>query len=190
MDPFSMMLMMGAGTVLQGIGGLMGMSASKDYNKSQQEEIKLQDQVEGQRKLAMELDAKRKSLENLRKVQQAQAMGLTTASSQGAIFGTGFQGGQQQAQSQGNWNQAGINQNLQSGENIFGLNSQISQQKILQANAQQGMQTSSAISSFGGSLVSSANAFGRVASGFGGNPKTTTSGTGGNIYGPYQGTMW
>jgi len=183
------MLMMGAGLGLQAIGAGISTSAASDINKAQKQQIQLEQQVEQQRKIQMENESRRMKLENLRKVQQAQSMGMVAGSNQGALFGTGFQGGQQQASSQGMWNEQGMNQNLQTGENIFGINSQISQQKILQANAGQQAQLGSAITSFGGSLMGSVNAFGRVASGFGGNPKTTTSGSGGNIYGPYQGTF-
>jgi hypothetical protein len=86
-------------------------------------------QIEGQRMQAMNLDARRRSLEVLRNQQRARAVALTNANAQGAARGSGLQGGYGQIAGQTGVNMLGISQNLQIGQNIFGLNNQITGQK-------------------------------------------------------------
>lgn len=93
-------------------------------------------QVEGQRQQAMELDARRRSLEVLRNQQRARAVALTNANAQGAARGSGLQGGYGQIAGQSGVNLLGISQNLQIGQNIFGLNNQITDQKQAYADLQ------------------------------------------------------
>src|SRR5690349_12770116 len=84
----------------------------------------LEQQTEAQRFAAMELDARRQSLEAIRQGQRARALGLTAATQQGAGFGSGLQGGYGQISGQTNQNLLGVGQNLEIGRNIFGINSQ------------------------------------------------------------------
>lgn len=183
MEPISMMLMMGAGLGMQAFGGLTTNSATREANEAQQRNIQLEQQVEGQRRQMMNLDFQRKSMENLRNAQRARSISLTNATSQGAGFGSGLQGGYGQIAGQSGTNQVGLNQNFQIGQNVFDLNAQISQNKITMANAQMNAQTGQGISSFGSSLVNSATTFGRLASGFG-----SSSGGGVQSYGSYLGS--
>ncbi|SRR6266550_3064422 len=168
MDPVSMMLMYGVGLATQSAGQLTSMFGAHAANAAQRRDIGLERQVEGQRRQAMELDANRRRLETYRVAQRMRATALTTASSQGAQQGSGLAGAYGQIGGQSGVNLLGLNQNTQIGENIFGLNSQISDTKIAQANAQQTMQLGSGISSFGSSLMGASQAFGRLNSGFAG----------------------
>jgi len=93
MNLFSMMLMLGSGLALQALGGATSMGGAKASNQAQVQQIKLQQQVEQQRQHAMELDAHRKQLETVRNMQRARFLALSTATNQGAQFGTGLQGG-------------------------------------------------------------------------------------------------
>lgn len=86
--------------------------------------------VEEQRFGAMELDARRRQLEVIRNQQRARSIGLTTATAQGARQGSGLQGGYAQASGQAGVNLSGIQQNLEIGRNIFGLNSDISKRRM------------------------------------------------------------
>lgn len=165
MDPLSQMLMMGGGLVAQTIGGIMNYGAQKDYNQAQVQTIGLEKQVNQQHREAMELTSRRDMLQNLRHTQIARATALTNATSQGASYGSGLQGGYSEISGQGNTNEAGVTQNLQIGRNIFGLDDQINQQKINMANASQSMQTAQGISSFGTSLFGASKAFGSLTSG-------------------------
>lgn len=173
MEPFSMAAMTAVGIGFQAFGGMSSYNASKDYNAANQQKLELEKQQNAQRKLAMELDARRKSTENLRKTQQMAAVGQANASAQGAMFSSGYAGGQSQVKSQGAWNEAGISQNLQIGEKMFGIQDQMTNANIQMANAQQGMQQGQGISSFGSSLMGSAGAFGRLTSGPGQNRTLT-----------------
>jgi len=166
MEPISMMMMLGSGLALQALGGVTSMGGAKASNQAQIQQIKLQQQVEAQRQHAMELDAHRKQLETVRNMQRARSLALSTATNQGAQFGSGLQGGYGQISGESGTNMLGINQGLEIGENVFGLNAQISQQKILGAKAGLQMQEGAAFSSFGNSLVGSAQPFGRLMSGF------------------------
>lgn len=89
-----------------------------------------QQQIEGQHKQAMELDARRNQLEEIRKLQRARATSLQVATATGQQRGSGLQGAYGQAQGQHGVNMLGIQQNLGFGENIFALNSQVSQQNV------------------------------------------------------------
>lgn len=128
----------------------------------------LENKVNDQREIAMHLSARRQQMEVLRSNQRARAQGLNAAVSQGANFGTGYLGGQAQIKDQGAFNLAGINQNLEIGQNIFGLNRQISDQKLALSNVQSSMSTDQGISSLGGSIMRSGDPLSRLLQGFGG----------------------
>jgi hypothetical protein len=86
-------------------------------------------QVEGKRQEAMNLDARRRSMEVIRNQQRYRAMALTNATAQGARQGSGLQGGYGQISGQSGVNLMGVLQNQMIGNDIFGLNSQITGQK-------------------------------------------------------------
>lgn len=93
-------------------------------------------QIEGQRQQAMEIDARRRGLEVIRNQQRARAVALTNATAQGASRGSGLQGGYGQISGQSNVNAMGIQQNLLIGQNIFGLNNQITDQRLAYSDLQ------------------------------------------------------
>ncbi len=92
--------------------------------------VQLEQDIQKQRGQAMELDARRKSLEVVRNQQRARALALTTATAQGAQGGSGLQGGYGQATGQAGTNLMGIQQNLQIGRNIQAFNQGISNNRI------------------------------------------------------------
>lgn len=92
--------------------------------------IQAQQQVEAQKAQAMEMDARRQQLEVIRNQQRGRAMALTAATAQGAKSGSGLQGGYGQVSGQSGVNLLGIQQNLQTGRDIFGLNQTISGNQI------------------------------------------------------------
>jgi hypothetical protein len=95
-----------------------------------QQIIGFNNQIQGQRKQAMELDARRSQLEEIRKLQRARAVSLQVGIASGSQRGSGLQGAYAQQSGQSGNNMLGIQQNLGIGENIFALNSNISQQNI------------------------------------------------------------
>ena len=85
-----------------------------------------QREIEATKRQAMEVDARRQQLEIIRSQQRGRALGLTTATAQGAGKGSGLQGGYGQVSGQAGVNLLGVQQNLQAGRNIFDSNSSIS----------------------------------------------------------------
>lgn len=125
-------LAIGAGALGIGmsiIGGFGQADAAKKTSESQQRIAALEQRQDAARRQAMELSAKRQQMEVLRNAQRARSLALNNATSQGAQFGSGLQGGYGQVQGAANWNNLGITQNLNLGEQMFDLNAQISQQK-------------------------------------------------------------
>jgi hypothetical protein len=155
-----------------GIGiSLWGMSESSEaaqrQTEAQKQMIVLEQRVEAQRRQAMELDARSKQMRLLRNAQKARSLALTTATAQGAGQGSGLQGGYGQISGDVNSSLLNVNQNLDIGRNIFGLNAQISQQKISMAEAGLQAQEGAAYSSLGSSILNSSGTIGKLSSGFG-----------------------
>jgi len=105
-------------------------------NQANKTIIGLEQQTDEQRRLAMELDARRSMRQTIRQAQVARAQGLAAATNQGAQFGSGLQGGYGQVSGDMNTSLLGIGQNLAIGRAIFGINSQIGQQKLAVAGGQ------------------------------------------------------
>lgn len=136
------------------IGGLIkSTSAAKDSAKASQAITAAEQQQESLRMKAMELDARRKQMEVVRNQQRARALALTNATAQGAGAGSGLQGGYGQISGDTNTSLMGIQNALSFGRANFGLNAQISQQKILQSQAQANQAMGSGLMSLGGSLI-------------------------------------
>lgn len=90
-------------------------------------------QIQAQHQQAMNLDAQRQQIENIRQQQRARAQSLATGVAQaggGFTRGSAYGGALGQISGQGVTNAVNINQNLQIGTNVFGLNNQISQQNL------------------------------------------------------------
>lgn len=155
MDPFSAMMGV-SGLALKLGGAYFGYQGAKASNEAQQEQIKLEQQAEAVKRKYMEMDSHRKSIESVRRTQQMSALGLNNASSQmgGSAQGSSaLAGGQAQVAAQGAWNQQGISQSLQTGEQLFDINDKISQQKIKGLQGQQDSLFGNALGSFGGDLI-------------------------------------
>jgi len=152
MDPISLAIgAVGLGMSL--FGGLSGASNAKEQAKVSADEAQQEQGINDQKQQAMEIDARRKSLETIRHSQQAQAMALASATSQGAQFGSGLQGGLAEVQSESNFNLAGINSSLQIGRNINQYNKNISADKMQMSSLGGQAATDQAITSIGGSLM-------------------------------------
>ncbi len=106
------------------------LEATQKSTAISKEIIGLEQGVQAQKKQAMEIDARRSQMEIIRNQQRARAMGLAAATSQGAQGGSGLQGGYGQVSGQAGTNILGVQQNLEIGRNIFGLNESISNKKI------------------------------------------------------------
>jgi len=177
----------GAGIAAVGLGmslfgGFNQASASKEYAERSyavQSQISANENlVNNQREIAMQLNARRNSLEQFRNTQRMAARATAAATTQGAQFGSGLAGGLGQVTAQGVYNVAGLNQNLEIGENIFGLDRTISGEKLQLAKLQSDYGVTSAtnqgFSSLGSSLMSLSGPASRLVQG--GNPFGNASG--------------
>lgn len=169
MDPFTLGLT-AVSIGAQLFGGSKQVSGAKEQAAAQQEQIRLEQQVEAQRRTAMELDARRQQREAIRVAQRAQALGVARATSQGAegVGSSALGGAAGQNAGMLGTNLTGISQNLGIGENIFDINSQISQQKIRQSQAATTQMEGAAISSLGQSLFKVGPAVGSMFGSIGG----------------------
>ncbi len=152
MDPISLGLMI-AGTALTAGGGIGGIFSGKrqseiSYGMAQDERA-----INEQKHQAMLLQAKRSQLEVFRNQQRARSMSQNAAVNQGAQFGSGLQGGLAQINDQTGVNSLGISQNLEIGENIFGLNADLSSKKMQMANAQSNSAMDQGLMSLGQAMV-------------------------------------
>ncbi len=163
MDPLTLGIA-GIGLGVQAFGFFGARGAQKQAAQAAQNVAALEQQVNGQRRNAMELSAKRQQLEIFRNMQRARAQGTQAAVSQGAQFGTGLQGGLAQVAGSSYWNALGVTQNLEIGRNIFNLNDQISAQKALMAKSQSEAAEYQGYSALGGAITGNA----KTLSGFAG----------------------
>ena len=171
-----------AGIDLAGVGlsAFGGMKASEDAQQAQQIEAGIantEGQVNTQRENAMFLSANRQGLQNLRTNQQLRAQALSTGTNQNAQFGSGVAGGLSQVSAEGAFNQAGVNQNLQIGQNIFGLDQSISLQKQQLSSVQSSISSDQGLASLGGSISKTGDPLSKLLQqgfpSFGGGASTT-----------------
>ena len=173
MDPFTLLGLVGAGMSFGGsIGSLFGSSKANDEKMKQ---AQLQMQIEAKRRQAMELNARRQQTENLRNTQLQRSMAITSATAQGAQFGSGLAGGLAQVSGQGYWNSQGISHNLALGQDIFGLNAQISQSKLAEGSYGSQAAMYQGISSMGSSLFNVSGKLGNIFGSTGGSSNAQTN---------------
>lgn len=166
MDPISLAI----GAVGLGMQIFGGIGATEDAQKASQiskDEARQEQGISDQKQQAMEIDARRRGLEQMRQTQQAQSLAISRATNQNAQFGSGLQGGLAEVSNQGNFNLQGINQSLQIGRTIAGLNNNISNDKYQMADVQSDEATNKGIMSLGGSLMSAGPTIGKLSQGFG-----------------------
>lgn len=161
--------MMGIGALGSIIGGIGGMMSSSAISAEQMRIAALERQAEEQRHKAMVLQARRQSTEIMRNQQRANAMALNAATNQGAQLGTGLQGGYGQISGQTATNLAGVNQNLEIGNNMFEINKQISNSKMQIAQLGGEAAMWQGVSSLGGSVMKMAGPLGNMMQGWGGS---------------------
>lgn len=163
MDPLTLGIS-AVGLGLQLFGGASAASKAHEAYGIQQNITGLEGQANEQRRTAMELSARRQSMEIFRNQQRARALGINNATNQGASYGnsSGLPGGLAQVADQSMFNLQGVNQNLEIGRNMFGIDSQISQQKLALSGVQGQMATDQGIAQLGGSIAGSAKTLGSI----------------------------
>ncbi len=158
-----------AGVGLTAYGGMQQSKIAKQQAGVSQQQFAEQQKQDEMRRQAMELDARRKTLETVRNQQRARSAALAAASNQGAAAGSGLQGGYGQISGATNTGLLGISQNLELGNQMFDSNSFMS--TLQQRNAALGgqMATAKGWSSLGGSIFQASGQIGALSKGIG-NP--------------------
>lgn len=166
-----------AGLGLSIFGGMGKADAAAQQAQISRQMAETEQRQDTVRQRAMELSARRQQMEVLRNAQRARALGLQNATTQGAQFGSGLQGGYGQVSGGAGWNIQGINQNLGFGQQMFGLNAQLNQQKMQMTLAGSSAATAQGWSSLGGSLMQASGPLGRLGKQFGPSPSDTGGGS-------------
>lgn len=183
MDPITAAIgIAGLGVQLFGAGGTFGAISSESALAGQetqlsQQNTQLQIQENQQRRLAMQISARRQQTQDIRTAQMTQSKNLSAGVSQtGGTSSSSVQAGQQSATSGGAYNLQGISQNLGIGEQLFNYQDQISRNQIQMSGLQGQMNTKQGqaaifggIGSLGGSLAGSAGPLGNILGNFFGN---------------------
>lgn len=154
-----------AGIGLSAYSAYSGMNAAKDQAGAQKEQIAAEQRAEQLRRRQMELEARRRSLETVRNQQKARAMALAASNNQGASAGSGLQGGYGQISGDANTQLLATAQNLGIGRGLFDANMSNSYARMSYADASTDAATARGIGQFGSTLLSSADAMGRISGG-------------------------
>lgn len=145
--------------------------ASSQQNKYNQKIAREQERENRVRQQQMEADARRRRLEVIRNQQRARAAALAAATNQGAIAGSGLQGGYGQIGGQTAVNIEGINQNLGFGDQLFAIDSRINSLRSSQSDYAALGAIGGGLTSLGNSFMSGASAYGRLSQTGGYNPQ-------------------
>jgi len=165
MDP----LTLGVGAVSLGLslfGAFDKYQGAQAQTSAEIAKVGLEEKQDAVRRQAMELSSRRMSLENARKVQQAQSATTAGATAAGAQFGSGLSGATAGESGQGNVNELATMQNLLQGRQMFDLNAQINEQKIKYFQGGGQMNEGAGLSSLGQMLSQNQgtiNSFGKQA---------------------------
>jgi hypothetical protein len=150
------------GAISSGIGGYESYQGAKKQNAAQNAITGYEQQENQVRQQQMELNSQRSQMETLRNQQRARAMALNAATSQGAQYGSGLSGGYGQISGQANTQLLANSQNTALGEQTFGLDAMISQQKINYANAGSQVALGQGISAFGSNIAGSVKSLSNI----------------------------
>lgn len=167
MEPIS--IAMGViGLGMQLFGGMGQAKNSAAQAAVSRDEAQQEQNINDQKQQAMELDARRKGLEQIRTAQKAGSMALSAATNQGAQFGSGLQGGEAEVSDQANFNLSGIQDSLTIGRSINDYNKNISQDKMRMADLGGESAKDSGIASLGGAITKAGPIIGQFTKGWGG----------------------
>lgn len=152
MDPLSLGIGLG-GLALQIFGGVKSASNAKEQAAVSQQISGYERDENNVRQQAMQLSARRQQVEIFRNAQRMRAAGINAAVNQGASGGSGLQGALSYNTSQALWNSQGVNQNLDLGQQMFGIDNQISGARVRSSQLQSQAATDNGIMSLGGAVL-------------------------------------
>ena len=182
MDPISAGLGI-VGLGMQLFGGLGAASVAKQQ-AAVSSDIATQEQgINAQKQQQMQLEARRQQMQNFRNAQRARAQAVNASVQGGSQLGSGLGGGLAGIFNTSTENALGVNQAVQTSQNIFTLNNKISQDKVQLAQLGGQAATDQMWSSLGGGLVKNSGMIGKDAT----DAASWAGGQFSNVFG-WQGT--
>lgn len=180
MDPLSI----GIGIVGLGMSIFGGLSQSSNARQQAavSSDIAQQEQgINSQKQMQQSLDAQRMQLENFRNAQRQRSLATAAAVNQGSSSGaglksSGLQGGLAGVTDMAAFNSRSITQNSQIANNIFGLTSNISSDKMKLASLGGQAATDQGIMSLGGALIKSGPTIGALGQNIFGSSSSSSGG--------------
>jgi hypothetical protein len=151
-----------AGLAIGAAGVGVSMYGASQAAKAQQQQIAIQQQQEAQRQKQLNLDAMRRKRDIIRQGILARGQALSTATSQGAQFGSGLAGAYGGIAGRTNVNTLGVSQNQEIGNAMFGLNNQALQASSDYASASALASFGNSLGSLGGAVLRNAGTISRV----------------------------
>lgn len=168
MDPVSLGIA-AVGLGLQIYGGFRQSENAKEVAAVSQDMAKQEQSINDAKVRQMELEGRRTQLQNIRNAQRARAVAVQSATSQGAQFGSGLQGGLAEVQNQMGFNLLGVDQALATGREINQYNQNISEDKQKLASLGAKNAEAQGYASLGGALIKAGPIVGQISQGFGGS---------------------
>lgn len=152
------------GVATAAAGTVMSYQGSQKQAEAVQQQVALEQQMEQERKKQMELDAMRRKRELIRRSVAAHsyAVAQTTAQGAGAPGSSALGGAEGGISGRTGTDELGINQNLEIGENLFGLNYNLLGTKQQYAEGQTTSSLGSGLYSLGGTILQNAGSIYKV----------------------------
>lgn len=171
------MALLGGG-LLGALGSIVGIAGQifqfigqRRMIEGQRIAIRAQERAERARERQMELDAIRRRREVARAGMVARAQAVASANSQGALVGSGIEGGLAQITGQENRESLAISQNEALGANVFASRREELRGNMVSLNGQSMANFGSGLTSLGNALVENQGLFQRIGGGFGINTR-------------------
>ena len=161
MEPISLAIS-AVGLGMQIFGGIAASDNAHAQAAVAQDEATQEMGINNAKQAAMELNGRRSQIENIRNNQRARAQATQAATTQGAQFGSGLQGGLDDIQNQTTFNIQGVNDALSTGRTINAYNQNISYDKMKMAALGGQAATDQGIASLGGAVIKSASTLGAI----------------------------
>ena len=130
--------------------------------------IGTEQEINQQRQQQMKLEYNRYQMQQIRNLQLQRAMAITSATAQGANFGSGLPGGEAQGSGQVANNLRNATQNFEIGNKIFSLEDTMAMYRLQEVTAKTDMEKDKAQQELGGMVSSLGGPLGKLAGTFGG----------------------
>lgn len=169
MDPISLGIgLVGLGTSLYGMfssSGVAHQTAQLSSNITG-----LEGQENDVRQQAMNMSAKRSQIQTVRTAQRARSMAVQAGATQtGSLTGSGVEGGISETTSEGAYGLQGINFQKAFGTQLFGLDAQVTNDKMKLASLGGTAATDAGITSLGGAIMNVSGKAGNIFGSLGGS---------------------